>query len=79
MQTIEQHLNAREARRFAAEHRAMCRAEKLEAKAAPRVGELCRNGATVYYCWPAGGSYFESASHSAVVAYLVRNKWVRAL
>lgn len=77
MQTIEQQLDAREARRFAAEHRAMCRAEKLEAKAAPMVGELCREGRTVYYCWPAGGRYFESASHSEVVDYLIRNKWVR--
>lgn len=77
MQTIEQHLDAREARRFAAEHRAMCRAEKLEAEAEKMIGELCRDGETVYYCWPAGGRYFESESHTAVVGYLVRNSWVR--
>ena len=73
---LEQQLNANEARRFAAEHRYLCRLEKLEAKAAPMVGELVREGATVYYCWPAGGKYFESASHTAVVDYLTRNKWV---
>lgn len=77
MQTIEQHLNAREARRNAAEHRYLCRLEKLETLAAPMVGELCREGRTVYYCFPAGGRYFESTSHTEVVDYLIRNKWVR--
>ena len=74
----EQQLDAKEARRFAAEHRYLCRLEKLEAKAAPMVGELCRQGSTVYYCWPVGGKYFESASHTEVVDYLVRNRWVQA-
>lgn len=76
MATIEQHLNARESRRLAAEHRALVRLERLEAKAQPMVGELCRDGATVYYCWPAGGKYYESTSESAVIDYLIRNRWV---
>lgn len=61
---------------MAAEHRYLCRQEVLELKAAPMVGELCRDGATVYYCWPAGGRYFESPSHSQVVDYLIRNRYV---
>lgn len=76
MQTIEQHLNARETRRLASEHRALIRAEKLEATAERMIGELCKNGATMYYCWPNGGRYFESTSHTAVVDYLMRNKFV---
>jgi hypothetical protein len=73
---IYQQLEARQSRRMAAEHRYLCRMEKLEAKAAPMVGELCREGTTVFYCWPAGGRYYESASHTEVVEYLIRNKWV---
>lgn len=76
MATLEQHLIAREARRLAAEHRSLGRQEQLEKKAEPLVGELCREGRTLYYCWPVGGKYFESASFFAVVAYLVRNRWV---
>ena len=77
MRTIEQELDTRELRRLRAEDRALSRFEKLEALAAPMVGELCREGRAVYYCFPAGGRYFESASHTEVVDYLIRNKWVR--
>lgn len=76
MQT-EAMLDARIARRQAAEHRHLVRLEKLEALAAPMVGELCREGRTVYYCYPAGGRYFESPSESAVIDYLIRNRWVQ--
>jgi hypothetical protein len=76
MRTIEQQLDTRQSRRMASENRYLCRLEKLEAKAEPMVGELCREGRTMYYCWPVGGRYFESVSHSAVVDYLIRNKWV---
>lgn len=76
MRTIDQALNARQARRMAAEHRHLCRLEALEKKAEPMIGELCRDGVPVFYCWPTGGRYFESRSHSAVVDYLVRNRHV---
>lgn len=75
---IHQQLEATQSRRMAAEHRFLCRLEKLEAKAEPMIGELCRDGVTIFYCWPAGGRYFESHSHAKVVDYLIRNKWVRA-
>lgn len=72
---LDQQLNASHNRRLAAEHRYLCRLEKLEAKAKPMVGELCREGRTIYYAFPVGGRYFESISHTAVVDYLIRNKY----
>jgi hypothetical protein len=74
--TPEQQTNRREAIRLAAENRFLIRAQKLEAKAAPMIGELCRNGSEVFYTYPSGGRYFESNSHTAVVDYLIRNKYV---
>lgn len=76
MPSIEQFLEAREKRRFAAEHRYLERQERLEKKAEPMVGELCREGKTVYYCWPPGGKYFEAATEHEVQRYLIRNRWV---
>lgn len=71
-------LDRRERRRLADEHRYLCRLERLERKAEPMIGILCREGQEVFYCWPAGGKYFESASHGEVVQYLARNRYVRA-
>jgi len=62
---------------MATQDRQLARLERLEKKAAPVVGELCRAGKTVYYCWPVGGKRFESDSHTKVVDYLIRNKYVR--
>ena len=63
--------------RATTQDRFLARQERLEKKAAPMVGELCREGRTIYYCWPVGGKKFESASHTEVVDCLIRNKWVR--
>ena len=52
----------------------MKRMDRLERKAAPMVGELS-NGK--FYAYPVGGKYFESSSHTEVVQYLIRNKYVR--
>ena len=62
---------------MATQDRQLARLERLEKKADPMVGELCRAGQTVYYCWPVGGKLFESGSHTKVVNYLIRNKYVR--
>ena len=78
MRTIEQDLDRRERRRLADEHRYLYHLERLEKKAEPMIGELCREGVTLYYCWPVGGKYFESASHSEVVQYLSRNHYIKA-
>lgn len=49
MRSIEQDLDAREGRRFAAEHRHLRRLEALEKMAESLVGQLCREGKVVYY------------------------------
>lgn len=48
--------------------RAMKRADKL-------IGEINRDGQTVYYCWPQGGRYREG-SHFDLSMFLIRNKYV---
>ena len=62
--------------RMSTQDRYLARLERLEKKAAPMVGELCREGRTIYYCWPVCGKKFESASHTEAVDYLIRNKYV---
>lgn len=64
-------------RRMANQHRALVRRDRAEAKAEPMIGELCREGRPVYYCYPTGGKYYEHWNFYNVVDYLVRNRWVR--
>ncbi len=73
---IETWFNAREARRLKAEDKALGRIIRLEAKAEPMIGELCREGKTVWYVWPVGGTYRESASRADLIDFLIRNKYV---
>lgn len=70
-------LDIRDARRCAEERRYLCRLESLEKKAEPMIGELCREGRAVYYCYPVGGKYFESPYRLDVANYLIRNRYVR--
>ncbi len=60
--------------RMMTQHRYLVRLERLEKKAAPMIGELASGK---FYAWPIGGKYFESTSHTNVVDYLIRNKWVQ--
>lgn len=85
MRTIEQQLDAREARRLAAEHRYLTRLEKLEkleGAAEALVGRLCREGRTVFYInltdrnGRPTGRIKESDSVYELIAYLIRNKYV---
>lgn len=62
---------------MAAQHKHLVRMERLEKKAEPMIGELSREGRTVYYVFPAGGRYFESQNETECVDYLIRNKYVR--
>lgn len=78
---LNQQLDTRELRRLRAEDRYLTRLEKLEKKAAPLIGELCREGQTVYYVNLANNRGFtgktkESNSHTELVNYLIRNKYV---
>jgi hypothetical protein len=63
--------------RATTQDRFLARQERLEKKAAPMIGEICRAGREIYYCWPVGGKKIESASHTEVVDYLIRNKYVQ--
>lgn len=72
---IHQQLDARQARRMAAESRFLDRIERREKLAQSLVGELMREGKTIYYCWPKGGRYFESQSEQIVIDRLIRNNY----
>ena len=60
--------------RMATQARHLSRIERLETKADLMVGELSSGK---FYVFPVGGKYFESNSHTSVVDYLIRNKYVR--
>jgi len=64
-------------RRMANEARFLARRETLEDKAEKMLGELNREGKTVYYIFPEGGKYQESQSASKLIDFLIRNKYVR--
>lgn len=72
--TDDQFLDARMARRLAAEHRHLVRMEIREAAAEPLIGTLCREGREVFYVYPVGGRYREG-SHGDLVAFLIRNNY----
>lgn len=61
----------REAERFNA------RWDRIEALAAPRIGELCREGRTVYYACAKPGLYRESEDRQGIVNYLHRNGYLK--
>ncbi|AGR48075.1 hypothetical protein PHIM7_345 [Sinorhizobium phage phiM7] len=81
----ERHLNAREARRLAAEDRYLTRLEKREREAEALVGELCREGKTIYYTniktktGKFTGKIKEFTGPTAfgeAIVYLIRNNYV---
>lgn len=76
---IDSQVAANHNRRMANQARALSRLDRLEAKieTANMIGELIRDGKTVYYFFPAGGSYKESASQTEVIDYIIRNGYVR--
>lgn len=69
-------LNARHARRLAAEDRYLGRLEKAEKKAMPLIGELCREGQTVYYVVLRNGKTKEADSPYKLTDFLRRNKYI---
>lgn len=75
-------LDTRQLRRMRAEGRYLDLREKQEAAAERYIGELCREGKTVYYInlQDRAGRYTgktKEASWTALVDYLVRNDYVR--
>jgi len=72
--TPEQALNAREARRLAAEDRYLGRLEKREAEAEKMIGTLVRDGKEIYYVFPIGGKYREG-TEGELIRFLIRNNY----
>jgi hypothetical protein len=68
------HLDARQSRRMHAEHRYLVRIERREAQAQKMIGELMREGKTVYYVAPIGGRYCEG-TQADLINFLIRNNY----
>ena len=66
---------SKHAKHLRAEDRTHARLTRLENKADSRIGELCRDGETVCYIFPAGGKYREG-SRIELTNFLIRNKYV---
>ncbi|OCJ11481.1 hypothetical protein A6U87_27455 [Rhizobium sp. AC44/96] len=71
---IDQQLDARQTRRMKSERRFLERMERRELAAEAMIGELCREGRTVFYAWPQGGKYREG-SRGELVSFLTRNRY----
>jgi hypothetical protein len=69
---IDQQIDARVSRRFKQEDRFLRQIERRENQAEQMIGELCRDGRTVFYVWPVTGKYKEG-SRGELVSYLIRN------
>lgn len=72
--TIDQQIDANYSRRERGYDRYLDRIEQRELRAAEQIGELCRDGRTVYYVWPSGGKYREG-NWIDLVAFLIRNNY----
>lgn len=70
-QNLYQQLEARQARRMAAEDRYLARIEKREAAAETMIGELSSGKC---YVFPVGGKYREG-TRGELVAFLIRNNY----
>lgn len=75
--TDDELLDARYARREKATDRYLTRLEKKEARARRHIGELCRDGQTVYYISLPTVKYREATSEQVLIDFLVRNHYVR--
>ena len=79
---IETQLNGNYNRRMANEAKFLNRVEKLEMKAAEKIGEIVRDGCEIYYInlldrnGNFTGKIKESHSHTELTDYLIRNKYV---
>lgn len=70
MHNYERQLEINEARRERANDRYL---ERIKASMS-QIGELCRNGKTVYYVFPVGGRYREG-DRAELMHYLIRNRY----
>lgn len=74
---FQKNQDARHSRRLKAEDRYLGRLERKEAEAAKMVGQLNRDGKTVYYIYPTSTNvYRESTQEYDLIQFLIRNKYV---
>lgn len=79
---FDRQLEINEARHHAADHRWLVKMDRLEKACEPLIGELCREGKTVYYVnqLSATGKYtgktIERTNYHDLIDYLVRNHYV---
>ena len=73
---IERMLENKFSRRCLAEDRYLSRREGLEARAEKMIGELRREGRTVYYVIQTNGKVREASWKSDLVDFLIRRKYV---
>ena len=74
---FERALDAKHRRRLAAEDRFLAKREKLEAAADAKIGELCREGKTVYYIvLHKPRRTIENTNKQELVEFLIRNRYV---
>ena len=72
---IHQQLEGNQNRRMASQARFLNTIDSREEEAEAMLGQLIRDGKTVYYVSPQGGKYREG-SRLELVAFLVRNNYV---
>lgn len=62
-------------RRIKAEARAVDKMDRQLDEAEKHIGQLTRDGKTIYYVYPVGGKYREG-SRSDLISFLIRNRYV---
>jgi hypothetical protein len=67
-------LNAREKRRFTLEAKADEVLQRREKVAQAMIGQLVREGKTVYYAWPVGGKYMEDGDEVDLLYKILKMK-----
>ena len=72
---LERQLVAREARRLAADARALRTYERKARKAEAMIGEIVHDGESRFYVWPLGGRYREGSRYD-LIEFLIRNRYV---
>lgn len=73
--SFDELLEGRHQRRLKHEDRVIARADRPHDAAEKFIGELVREGRTVYYICPPGGKYREG-SRVELIQFLIRNRYV---
>lgn len=76
IESIEKSWDAKEKRRFKADERAYEILERQMDNCEYLIGELCREGKTVYYIFTKAGKVKEFISRVEACDYLIRNSYV---